>query len=102
MERYIGPRYAVGLWTMRTIHPTRARSLPYDCTLPRLIHSVSQHRTARALKTSAEQGTRLGNLPLTWPHTGWTEKMLLDVVPSHREPRTLGDKFAWRVTRLCR
>ncbi|KAK3312236.1 mitochondrial alternative oxidase [Apodospora peruviana] len=73
--------------------------------------SRAQHRPARLLATAAiskhektldKNTTGLGSLPLTWPHKGWTEKMLLDVVPSHREPRTVGDRFAWRVTRICR
>ncbi len=44
----------------------------------------------------------LGSLPLTWPHKGWDDKVVLEVVPSHREPRTLSDQIAWRVIRLCR
>ncbi|KAK3903380.1 mitochondrial alternative oxidase [Staphylotrichum tortipilum] len=32
---------------------------------------------------------------LTWPHKGWDDKVVLEVVPSHREPRTLSDRIAW-------
>lgn len=42
------------------------------------------------------------SLPLTWPHKGWDDKVVLEVVPSHREPRTLSDRIAWRAIRLCR
>lgn len=37
-----------------------------------------------------------------WPHHGYTEQEMLDVVPAHREPRTLGDRAAWKFMRFCR
>lgn len=40
--------------------------------------------------------------PAAWPHHGYTEEEMLSVVPDHREPRTLGDKVAWKLIRICR
>ena len=37
-----------------------------------------------------------------WPHHGYTYQQMLDVVPGHREPETLGDKAAWKFMRFCR
>jgi len=67
--------------------------------------SQRRHASTRTISTAivpTNDGLKLGSLPLTWQHTGWTEKMLLEVVPSHRKPRTFGDKFAWKLTRVCR
>jgi hypothetical protein len=41
-------------------------------------------------------------LTLTWPHSGWKEQTIQDIVPTHRPPRTFGDRVAWRMVRLCR
>ena len=37
-----------------------------------------------------------------WPHHGYTEQEMLDVVPAHRAPQTLGDRAAWKFMRFCR
>ncbi|KAL1856896.1 hypothetical protein VTK73DRAFT_8210 [Phialemonium thermophilum] len=40
--------------------------------------------------------------PPAWPHPGYTMEEMLAVVPGHREPKTVGDWFAWKLVRLCR
>ncbi|KAI1341347.1 alternative oxidase [Xylariaceae sp. FL0016] len=37
-----------------------------------------------------------------WPHHGYTEQEMLDVVPAHRKPETWGDYLAWKFMRFCR
>ncbi|KXX80016.1 Alternative oxidase, mitochondrial [Madurella mycetomatis] len=52
--------------------------------------------TARTKQTvPVKQTTAFGSLPLTWPHKGWDDNVVLEVVPSHRKPRTMGDRVAW-------
>ncbi|KAK4245505.1 mitochondrial alternative oxidase [Corynascus novoguineensis] len=50
--------------------------------------------------TPAKPTSSLTSLPLTWPHKGWDVKVVQEVVPSHRKPRNLSDRIAWRVIRL--
>ncbi|KAH8882587.1 alternative oxidase [Thozetella sp. PMI_491] len=50
---------------------------------------------------SKETGYIRQTLP-AWKHHGWTEKEMLSVVAEHREPKTLGDRFAWYVVRTCK
>lgn len=50
----------------------------------------------------AKEAATSGSPPLTWPHKGWDDKVVLEVVPSHRQPRTLSDWIAWRMIRACR
>ena len=40
--------------------------------------------------------------PPAWAHPGYTEEEMLNVVPAHREPRTMGDWFAYKFVKLCR
>lgn len=37
-----------------------------------------------------------------WPHHGYTEQEMLDVVPDHRPPQTVGEWVAWKFMRFCR
>ncbi|GJC99700.1 alternative oxidase [Colletotrichum higginsianum] len=37
-----------------------------------------------------------------WPHPGYTEQQMHDIVPDHREPRSFGDWAAWKFVRLAR
>ncbi|KAK2023381.1 alternative oxidase [Colletotrichum zoysiae] len=37
-----------------------------------------------------------------WPHPGYTEQQMHDIVPDHREPRTVSDWAAWKFVRLAR
>lgn len=37
-----------------------------------------------------------------WPHPGYTEQQMHDIVPDHRAPRTVGDWAAWKFVRLAR
>ncbi len=82
---------------------------PYQSTTLR--HLGAQQHQIRLSTTAipqrqeialGKQTSGLASLPLTWPHKGWDDKVVLEVVPSHREPRTLSDKIAWRAIRLCR
>jgi hypothetical protein len=93
--RGVQPRLTLPPHQSSTIkHTIRAQQLPF-----RLSSTAISHRQEIA---PARQTSGLGSLPLTWPHKGWDDKVVLEVVPSHREPRTLSDKIAWRVIRLCR
>lgn len=58
--------------------------------------------TPSASTTEVRDGNAFATLPLTWPHDGWNKDVLLNVVPSHREPRTFGDWIAWKIVRTCR
>lgn len=58
--------------------------------------------TSSASTSEIRDGNAFATLPLTWPHDGWKENVLLNVVPSHREPRTFGDWVAWKIVRTCR
>lgn len=37
-----------------------------------------------------------------WPHPGYTEEDMLNVVPGHRKPETWGDWAAWKLVRFAR
>ncbi|KAI3548614.1 alternative oxidase [Colletotrichum filicis] len=37
-----------------------------------------------------------------WPHPGYTEQQMHDIVPDHRAPRTVGDWAAWKFVRVAR
>lgn len=50
----------------------------------------------------AKETENIRTTPPAWPHHGSTEAAMLAVQPGHRPPVTLGDRFAWRLMRLCR
>ncbi|KUI68900.1 Alternative oxidase, mitochondrial [Cytospora mali] len=50
----------------------------------------------------AKETANIRTTPPAWPHHGYTEAEMLAVEPGHREPVTLGDRFAWRLMRICR
>jgi len=50
----------------------------------------------------AKETEHIRQTPPAWPHHGYTYQEMLDVQPGHREPVTLGDKFAWKFMRFCR
>lgn len=50
----------------------------------------------------AKETENIRTTPPAWPHHGSTEAAMLAVEPGHRPPVTLGDRFAWRLMRLCR
>ncbi|KAI0482848.1 alternative oxidase [Xylariaceae sp. FL0804] len=37
-----------------------------------------------------------------WPHHGYTEQEMLEVVPAHRKPETTGEYLVWKFMRFCR
>jgi hypothetical protein len=69
----------------------------YQVRLSSTVIPQSEDDAVLAKKTSA-----FGSPPLTWPHKGWDDKVVLEVIPSHRKPRTLNDRIAWRVISICR
>ncbi|KAK4149909.1 mitochondrial alternative oxidase [Chaetomidium leptoderma] len=75
-------------------------------TLGRQQHQFRLSTTAipqrQEATTPIKQKTEFGSLPLSWPHKGWDDKVVQEVVPSHRKPRTRSDRIAWRVIRICR
>lgn len=40
--------------------------------------------------------------PPAWPHHGYTYEQMTEVAEGHREPKTLGDKAAWALMKLCK
>ncbi len=50
----------------------------------------------------AKETALIRKTPPAWPHHGWTEEEMSSIVAQHREAKTLGDKFAWRLVRTCR
>ncbi|RYP53301.1 hypothetical protein DL768_001658 [Monosporascus sp. mg162] len=74
--------------------------------------SVHQHGTTRYFSSTpashlrdffpAKETENIRQTLPAWPHHGYTEQEMLDVVPAHREPRTLGDWAAWKFMRFCR
>jgi hypothetical protein len=44
----------------------------------------------------------INKTPPAWNHHGFAEKELLEVTPTHRPPRNVGDWCAWKFVRLCR
>ncbi len=76
------------------------------------VAAVQQHGTMRHFSTTPVAHLRdffpvkeTENIRQTlpaWPHHGYTEQEMLDVVPAHREPQTLGDWAAWKFMRFCR
>ena len=64
--------------------------------------TISTTKPPKQEDISLNKASASNGLHLTWPHKGWDDTVVLDVVPSHRKPRTVGDHFAWKVTRICR
>lgn len=74
--------------------------------------SIQQHGTARYFSTTpvthlrdffpVKETENIRQTLPSWPHHGYTEQEMLDVVPAHREPQTLGDWAAWKFMRFCR
>ncbi|KAJ9134106.1 Alternative oxidase [Pleurostoma richardsiae] len=74
--------------------------------------TYQHHSPARAFSTTpanqlrdffpAKETERIRKTPPAWPHHGYTYEEMVAVVPGHREPRTLGDKIAWRLIRTAR
>jgi len=52
-------------------------------------------------KKIATQPASPATVSLSWPHKGWDDDVL-QVILSHRKPRSAGDRLAWRLTRVCR
>lgn len=50
----------------------------------------------------AKETAYIRRTPPSWPHHEMTEKQMVEVVPGHREPETVGDKLAWGLVRISR
>ncbi|KIW27816.1 alternative oxidase, mitochondrial [Cladophialophora immunda] len=50
----------------------------------------------------AQETKFIRQTPPAWVHHGYTEEEMLNVQPAHREPKTMGDWFAWKLIRFCR
>ncbi|EHA52856.1 Alternative oxidase, mitochondrial precursor [Pyricularia oryzae] len=78
----------------------------YSANLPRLAASPRLFSTTSSAQLRdffpVKETEHIRQTPPTWPHHGLTEKEMVDVVPGHRKPRTLGDKFAWSLVRISR
>ena len=91
----IRPPFALRGSTARSSQPYFVRRLSQQ---PAESARVGSSVNALHQLKSAPQPT----LHVTWPHKGWDDGVVLDVIPSHREPVTVGDHFAWRLTKVCR
>ncbi|KAI0008859.1 alternative oxidase [Xylariaceae sp. FL0662B] len=77
-----------------------------------LFASVQHNGNTRSFSTTpvthlkdffpAKETEHIRQTPPAWPHHGYTEQEMLDVVPAHRKPETWGDVFAWKFMRMCR
>lgn len=67
---------------------------------PRLFSTTSSTQLRDFFPSKETQFIR--TTPAAWPHHGYSEQEMLDVVPSHRPPRTVGDRIAWKVIRFAR
>lgn len=50
----------------------------------------------------AKETAYIRKTPPSWPHHEMTEKQMVEVVPGHREPKTVGDRLAWGLVRISR
>lgn len=74
--------------------------------------SILQQSHTRSFSTTPERRLRdffpaketehIRQTPAAWPHHGYTEQEMLEVVPDHRPPQTLGEHAAWKFMRFCR
>lgn len=87
------------LFFTQPAQPTARRSLGTRQIQIRLLTTPTARKPE---DISAKQAAAFGSLHLTWPHKGWDDSLVHEVVASHRKPRTFGDKVAWRAIRICR
>lgn len=50
----------------------------------------------------AKETPQIRTTPPAWPHPGYSYAEMTEVEEGHREPQTVGDKFAWNLMRLCK
>lgn len=50
----------------------------------------------------AKETAHIRQTPAAWPHHGFTEEEMMNVVPAHRPVQTTGDWIAWKIMRVCR
>ncbi|KAK7923163.1 Alternative oxidase [Apiospora marii] len=97
----------------RVIAPLLHNSSPgYSAGLKGTTICIQQRGNSRAFSTTPDCKLRdffpvketehiRQTLP-AWPHHGYTEQEMLDVVPDHRPPQTMGERVAWKFMRFCR
>src|SRR5437016_746168 len=103
MATRIQQRRLLGAGAFAGHTPLLLPSLQYSRhRLPAHFRTVSSIATTPKPASPNEQETADPPLAITWPHKGWDENLILNIKLTHRKPRTLGDHFAWRVTRICR
>lgn len=92
-------------------HPALTRRL--GCTGRATVPSYHLYsQTIRAFSTTpvsqlkdifpAKDTPHIKTTPAAWPHPGYTMEELLQVTPSHRQPRGFGDWAAWKIVRFAR
>ncbi|KAH6660313.1 alternative oxidase [Truncatella angustata] len=97
----------------RTLTPfLRESTLGYHAGLRAGVVTVYQHGSIRSFSSTPERKLRdffptketehIRQTPPAWPHHGYTEQEMLNVVPAHRAAETWGDWAAWKFMRLCR
>ncbi|KAF3062037.1 Alternative oxidase, mitochondrial [Daldinia childiae] len=77
-----------------------------------LVAPVQHNGGSRAFSTTpvtnfkdffpAKETENIRRTPAAWPHHGYTEEEMLNVVPAHRPAKTWGDWAAWKFMRSCR
>ncbi|KAI5866828.1 alternative oxidase [Durotheca rogersii] len=77
-----------------------------------LVVSVQHKGASRAFSTTpvatfrdffpSKETEHIRTTPAAWPHHGYTEQEMLQVVPAHRPVKTWGDWVAWKAIRTCR
>jgi hypothetical protein len=95
------------------LYHTKSSTLGYPAGLRIAAVYQAQHgQSPRSFSTTSATRLRdffpvketpfIRRTPPAWPHPGYTEEELLAVVPAHREPKTIGERVAWRLIKICR
>ncbi|KAK4227119.1 alternative oxidase-domain-containing protein [Podospora fimiseda] len=90
--------------SLRYSFATSSRQAPIS--LPYFTENQSQLRYVASVPVATPSNSRqpapFSTLPLSWPHKGWDHNIASQIVPSHRPPRTISDKLAYTLIRICR
>ncbi|KAI0136741.1 alternative oxidase [Xylariales sp. AK1849] len=109
--KVFSPKQAAQL--SRAVAPLlQSNPIRYHAGLRVVCMSLNQHGKTRSFSTTPEWKLRdffpvketehiRQTLP-AWPHHGYSEQEMLDVVPAHRPAETVGDWMAWKFMRFCR
>lgn len=85
--------YPAGL-RIAAIHQTQHGQSPrsFSTTPPSRLKDFFPPKETELIRTT----------PPAWPHHGYTYEEMLAVEPAHREPKTIGEKVAWKLIQFCR